>query len=177
MPHYSVKEELSSWLRDLKVDPGRSWVRESLWPADGHSSDECGGWCCARREVADIEVGQWVFCVAIHGAICAIHVLVNHPWNELWRERDDECLQGSTKSETCIIIIVILLLEHQLNPTNPTALSQNFFYSDNMKSVIIFTLHIDKLDTLSSLEIVYFYCDEALIDQTHLQMGIWSQKR
>lgn len=93
MPFFAVKAELSWWLTELKEGQGKSRVWESLWPAHGDTGDERGVWCRAKRKVADIEVGQWVLCIATHGAIYTVHVLVNHSWDELRCEGDDECLK------------------------------------------------------------------------------------
>ena len=70
-------------------------MKSRLWPAHGDPADEGGRGRAARWEVADVEVGQRVLRVAVHGAVGAVHVLVQHAGNELRREGDDERLQSS----------------------------------------------------------------------------------
>jgi len=49
-------------------------------------------WFFAFLEMADIKVGQRMVDKSMHGAIRAVHVLVDHPRDEVWREGDDKCL-------------------------------------------------------------------------------------
>lgn len=46
----------------------------------------------AFLEVAHIKVGQRVVDKAVHGAVRAVHVLVDHSRYEVWSEGDDKCL-------------------------------------------------------------------------------------
>lgn len=46
----------------------------------------------APLEVADIKVGQGMVDKSMHGAIRAVHVLVDHSRDEVWSEGDDKCL-------------------------------------------------------------------------------------
>lgn len=42
--------------------------------------------------MAYIKIGQRMVDKSMHWAICAVHVLVDHPRNEVWSEGDDKCL-------------------------------------------------------------------------------------
>lgn len=46
----------------------------------------------AFLEVADIKIGQRMVDKSMHGAIRAVHILVDHPRDEVWGEGDDKCL-------------------------------------------------------------------------------------
>lgn len=46
----------------------------------------------AFLEVADVKIGQRMVDKSMHGAIWAVHVLVDHPRYEVWSEGDDKCL-------------------------------------------------------------------------------------
>lgn len=48
----------------------------------------------ALLEVADVKVGQRVVDKSVHGAVGAVHVLVDHPRDEVWGEGDDKRLGG-----------------------------------------------------------------------------------
>lgn len=50
---------------------------------------------CARLEVADVEVRQSVVDEAVHGAVHAVHVLVDQPRDEVRGEGDDKGLGGT----------------------------------------------------------------------------------
>lgn len=56
---------------------------------------------CSWLEVADIEVRQSVIDEAVHGAIRAVHVLVDQPWDEVRGEGDDKGL-GNRKLLICL---------------------------------------------------------------------------
>lgn len=43
-------------------------------------------------EMAYIKMGQRMIDKSMHGAIWAVHVLVDHPRDEVWSEGDDKCL-------------------------------------------------------------------------------------
>lgn len=47
---------------------------------------------CAWLEVTDVEKRQSVIDEAMHGAVRAVHVLVDQPWDEVRGEGDDEGL-------------------------------------------------------------------------------------
>lgn len=47
----------------------------------------------ANLEVAYVEVGERVVDEAVHGPVRTVHVLVNHPRDEVWGEGDDERLE------------------------------------------------------------------------------------
>lgn len=46
----------------------------------------------ALLEVADIKIGKRMVDESMHGAIWAVHVLVDHPRDEVWSEGDNKCL-------------------------------------------------------------------------------------
>lgn len=48
---------------------------------------------CAWLEVTDVEVRQGVIDKAVHGAVRAVHVLVDQPWDEVRGEGDYEGLR------------------------------------------------------------------------------------
>lgn len=47
----------------------------------------------ARLKVTDVEVRQGVIDEAVHGAVRAVHVLVDEPWDEVRGEGDDKGLE------------------------------------------------------------------------------------
>lgn len=53
----------------------------------------------ALLEVADIEEGQRVVHEAVHGALLAVPVLVDHPWDEVRGEGDDKSLRTQRREE------------------------------------------------------------------------------
>lgn len=57
---------------------------------------------CARLEVTDVEGRQGVIDEAMHGAIGAVHVLVDKPGDEVRGEGDDKGLGGDRTSYNLI---------------------------------------------------------------------------
>lgn len=62
----------------------------------------------ARLEVADVEVGQRVIDEAVHGAVRAVHVLVDQPRDEVRRKGDDEGLKVHRNAYVMIYYTVSL---------------------------------------------------------------------
>lgn len=56
----------------------------------------------ARLEVTNVEVRQGVIDEAVHGAVGAVHVLVDEPWDEVGGEGDDEGLRDRRMLKTGI---------------------------------------------------------------------------
>ena len=52
---------------------------------------------CAWLKVTDIEVRQSVIDKAVHGAVRAVHVLVDEPWDEVGGEGDDKGLRDRNR--------------------------------------------------------------------------------
>lgn len=50
---------------------------------------------CAFLKVTDVEVRQSVIDEAMHGAVGAVHVLVDEPWDEVRSEGDDKSLRDT----------------------------------------------------------------------------------
>lgn len=48
---------------------------------------------CTWLEVTDVEVGQGVINKAVHGAVRAVHVLIDQPRDEVRSEGDDKGLR------------------------------------------------------------------------------------
>lgn len=68
---------------------------EAITPANLHRKAQMQ-WVhgsSAHLKVASVEVGECVVDKSMHGAVRAVHILVDHPRDEVRRKGDDKCLE------------------------------------------------------------------------------------